>query len=359
MKGRVFPVLRDLVMGCSLEAYRARVGMWHARGVQARRTLQCLCVQSGLTNLWFIALVIAMLLIIGGIELNPGPVSFATASVHGSEPAVVIKCFKCSKIFKNGIMCCMCESWFHFGCVKVKKEDCDVHNWFCKTCDTPEYLREQIKSRDLIIQELKAKLQESEDTVKEVTERFPTRNDTVVNGLTNLREKTEMDDVLIMGDSMIRWSGDIATKTGKGVQIYPGIKIDQLAQQVERVNEEESEKVRVLLLHVGTNDLKKRARADYIMGELYELGMKAKSKFRNAKIVMSGIVRRDDVPLWRVKSVNDRMDWVCAQLGLVYVDADCWIGDRDFSRDGLHLNRRGAFSLGKLHERVIYSCRRS
>jgi hypothetical protein len=34
------------------------------------------------------------------------------------------------------------------------------------------------------------------------------------------------------------------------------------------------------------------------------------------------------------------------------VDPNSWISDRDFSRDGLHLNRDGAKQLGDLYGRV-------
>ena len=54
----------------------------------------------------------------------------------------------------------------------------------------------------------------------------------------------------------------------------------------------------------------------------------------------------------RVGAVNDRLQRVANTLGVTFVDPNSWVDDRDFSRDGLHINRRGARHLGQLCSRV-------
>jgi hypothetical protein len=54
----------------------------------------------------------------------------------------------------------------------------------------------------------------------------------------------------------------------------------------------------------------------------------------------------------RIGAVNDRLEWVANALGVTFVDPNSWVDDWDFSRDGLHLNRRGARHLGQLYSRV-------
>jgi hypothetical protein len=50
----------------------------------------------------------------------------------------------------------------------------------------------------------------------------------------------------------------------------------------------------------------------------------------------------------RIGAVNDRLEWVANTLGVTFVDPNSW----GFSRDGLHLNRRGARYLVQLYSRV-------
>jgi len=84
------------------------------------------------------------------------------------------------------------------------------------------------------------------------------------------------------------------------------------------------------------------------MGVVYSLVNTAKSKFPNSKIVLSGVLRRTDMAWRRIGALNDRYDWIAKALGVTFVDADSWLEDWDFVRDGLHINRRGARRLSQL-----------
>ena len=103
-----------------------------------------------------------------------------------------------------------------------------------------------------------------------------------------------------------------------------------------------------VIIHVGTNDLKRSINLDYVMGVVYSLVNTAKSKFPNSKIVLSGVLRRTDMAWRRIGALNDRYDWIAKALGVTFVDADSWLEDWDFVRDGLHINRRGARRLSQL-----------
>jgi hypothetical protein len=50
-----------------------------------------------------------------------------------------------------------------------------------------------------------------------------------------------------------------------------------------------------LVIHVDTNDLRRTANVDYVMGDVYALMNKAKIKFPQSKLVLSGVLRRRDV----------------------------------------------------------------
>jgi lysophospholipase L1-like esterase len=107
-----------------------------------------------------------------------------------------------------------------------------------------------------------------------------------------------------------------------------------------------------VVIDVGTNDLRRTANLEYVMGDVYSLVNKAKSKFPQVRLVLSGVVRRKDVSWRRVGAVNDRYDWIAKTLGVKFVDPNSWIEVWDFARDGLHINRSGARKLGQLYSRA-------
>ena len=78
----------------------------------------------------------------------------------------------------------------------------------------------------------------------------------------------------------------------------------------------------------------------------------AKAKFPDSRPVLSGILRSKGVKWRRVGAANDRLEWVSRNLGATFVDPNSLIRDRNFGRDGLHLNRNGARQLGEPYSRV-------
>ena len=102
-------------------------------------------------------------------------------------------------------------------------------------------------------------------------------------------------------------------------------------------------------IHVGTNDLKTMRNLDFVTREVYALVATAKSKLLNCRLVLSGVLRCRDVSWQHIGSFNGRFDWIANALRLTSIDLNSWIEDRDFVRDGLHLNGRGKRRLGQLY----------
>jgi hypothetical protein len=107
-----------------------------------------------------------------------------------------------------------------------------------------------------------------------------------------------------------------------------------------------------LIIHVGTNELRRMRNLDFVTGEVHALVATAKRKFPKCRLIMSEVVRRRDVLLRRIGAFNDRKDWLANALTLNSVDPNSWIEDGDFARDGLHLNKRGKRRLGQIYARV-------
>jgi lysophospholipase L1-like esterase len=133
------------------------------------------------------------------------------------------------------------------------------------------------------------------------------------------------------------------------VGCFPGIRTEQLQRVVERRELGSPDSV---VIHVGTNDLKRTGNLNYIIGDVYDLVNTAKTKFSASRVVLSGVLCREDVSWWYIGAVNDRLEWVANTLGVTFVDPNIWVDEWDFSRDGLHINRRGARHLGQLYSRV-------
>lgn len=341
-------------MGCDLEVYRARVGTWAVRaGWSAQGSSGDVQVRSYLLNTCLCAAVLAVLLVIGGVEKNPGP------GVDG-ESLMQIMCSGCDKSLKSGTQCDSCGRWFHNSCGNVKAQLLDNGKWNCERCKWERFclLEEklqialkQIEDLKLINKELVEQLRvvatgkeiARQDTVKELHE----GEQCLDVGDSTRKEQHESVQCLVVGDSIIRNVG--TGQSNMTAECFPGIRTEQLHRVLDNSDLGTPDTV---IIHVGTNDLNRYVNLDYVMGKVYSLVDKAKVKFPKSKIVLSGVLRRTDLSWRRIGALNDRYEWIAKTLGVTFVDPNSWLEDWDFARDGVHINRRGARRLGQLYSRV-------
>jgi hypothetical protein len=85
------------------------------------------------------------------------------------------------------------------------------------------------------------------------------------------------------------------------------------------------------------------------MGYVYDLVYMAKTKFSTSRVVMSGVLQRQDVSQRHIGAVNSRYACVAQTLGVTFVDPNSWVDNWDFGRNGLHIKPRGARPLGQLY----------
>ena len=79
-----------------------------------------------------------------------------------------------------------------------------------------------------------------------------------------------------------------------------------------------------LIIHAGTNELRRTRNLDFVMGEVYALVATAKRKFPKCRLIMSGVARRRDVSWGRIGAFNDRKDWLSDALTLNSFDPNSW-----------------------------------
>jgi hypothetical protein len=73
------------------------------------------------------ATTLAVLLLIGGVETNPGP---------GVETEKIMRllCSGCDRILKSGTQCDKCGCLFHNICGNVKSQVTESEKWVCDKC---------------------------------------------------------------------------------------------------------------------------------------------------------------------------------------------------------------------------------
>ena len=89
---------------------------------------------------------LAVLLIIGGVEQNPGP-------PVEEENTVRLLCTGCG----GNLNCELCGRWYHYRCGSVKVQAAEIGNWNCDKCRTEKLrmLQEELQNALRQIDELK------------------------------------------------------------------------------------------------------------------------------------------------------------------------------------------------------------
>ena len=75
------------------------------------------------------ATLLASLLMIGGVELNPGPV----------DNIVQVLCGGCDRILKSGTQCESCGRWYHNSCGNFKFQVAESGKWKATDVDGRDF----------------------------------------------------------------------------------------------------------------------------------------------------------------------------------------------------------------------------
>jgi len=209
-------------------------------------------------------MVLAVLLVIGGVEQNPGPVVEA-------ENIVRLLCTGCGRNLKSGIQCELCGRWYHYSCGSVKVQAAERKNWNCDKCRTEKVrmLQEELQNALRRIDELEARNRELEE--KSLMAGTGERD--------TMPTKQNVTKCMVVGDSIVRNVG--AEHADMKVEYFPGIKTEQLHRVIEKRDLVSPETV---IIHVGTNDLRTTRNVEFVMGEVYALVSTAKKTLPNCRL---------------------------------------------------------------------------
>jgi hypothetical protein len=137
-----------------------------------------------------------------------------------------------------------------------------------------------------------------------------------------VRRQDEGSECLVLGGSIIR---NVVSEHVR-LQCFAGIRSEQLQRVMENRDLGSPD---TAVIHVGTDDLSRTDNLDYVMGGVYALLNKAKTKFPKARLVLSGVPRRRDVSWRRIGALKGRHDKIAKTLGVTFVDPNSWIENWD------------------------------
>jgi hypothetical protein len=161
------------------------------------------------------ATTLAALLIIGEVEINPGP------GVK-TEKIMLVLCSGCDKNLKSGTQCDTCGRWFHNSCGNVKVQVAESGKYVCVKCRSEricvfeEKLQEALNQIDALTRKNK--------TLEE--QRRLTTDGREVSMSDNVKGHPKSGECLVLVDSIIRKVGTECS--GLKVECFPGIRTEQL-----------------------------------------------------------------------------------------------------------------------------------
>jgi len=171
----------------------------------------------------------------------------------------------------------------------------------------------------------------------------------------------EYDEVLLIGDSLLRYASEKCMFKGAMVECCPGGKIIDIKNRLLQylgVN------LSVIYLLVGTNNLKRgyRGGPGYNGGhgkrealhDMADLLYTAKTQFPHSKVFLNSVLIRRDITYKALYDFNFQLELMSYNFDVMFVEANC-VGRRHLSRDGIHLNRGGVSRLGSMIADVIDS----
>ena len=107
----------------------------------------------------------------------------------------------------------------------------------------------------------------------------------------------------------------------------------------------------VLVLHVGTNNLKSANKPEDIANDIIKLATSIKSRVN--EIIISGIVDRNDQFNTKGNEVNDILKTKCILNNFTFCDNSNILRSYHTNGSGLHLNYRGTVALANNFQRCL------
>lgn len=161
------------------------------------------------------------------------------------------------------------------------------------------------------------------------------------------RKKKGKRSITILGDSMVKELNPWLMQkkmNNKADKIYShafsGAKIDQMHHFANAFMPLDPN---LVILHVGTNNLRESTSAENIANDIVKLASSLKND--NNDIMVSSIIDRKDNVREKARQVNNFLKIKCDELNLPYIKHDNITSDTHLKPKGVHLNKTGTSLL--------------
>lgn len=162
------------------------------------------------------------------------------------------------------------------------------------------------------------------------------------------KNREKADDrryVAIIGDSIVKEVKGHLLSTPKQnvvVKSFSGATIKQMYDYSKPTLEMKPDQ---LVIHVGTNDLKKTSKNDEIVDNIIDLALHC-YRSNDIPVVISSLTHREDNFKDRIGLINEQLKAKCEERNIGYID-NSNIGKFHLNRSKLHLNAKGTATLAK------------
>jgi hypothetical protein len=184
-----------------------------------------------------------------------------------------------------------------------------------------------------------------------------------ISDLCTSEEKTvEEISCLVIGDSLLRYSGRKLVEKGAVVDVNPGAKIVDIKHLL--VSKYVSTQPKNIVIHVGTNNLALgyRGKPGYDGGwgkrealhSMADLLSTTRQLFPNSKIILSGVLLRGDITYYHLNHFNEQLYMMCINFGITFVNANRVLRWNHLAQDGRHLNYVGNTQFGNFISRRLF-----
>ena len=225
--------------------------------------------------------------------------------------------------------------------------------------DQITFLRNEIQSKDKIIElMIKDKFNDNaEKKVNFVAKSTVTNTESKIGLENTARDKNikiseeagskNKRTTVILGDSIIKDVEQYKIRKGLNnkervfVKHFAGATVDDMKNYIIPSKKYEND---LVILHMGTNDLKNPKSAKEIATEIVELAIDMKTE--QNEIMISGIVPRRDNLNEKAIEVNRFLQSSCSTYNFYFIDNGNINRETHLNLSGLHLNHNGTYVLG-------------
>lgn len=287
-------------------------------------------------------------------------------------------CKVCKKeVRKNdrSVECSKCKDWYHIQCVGIsvllfRGLSKDSIYWSCRKCKplVDEFMNRnrkgdvgsEIKVDTVVSVEGKSEMCKDYGSWRKIAGCKPRQvRDaepiSLRNRFTSLPEESEVEDVLVYGDSIVRGIGIESVNKGSSrrrrfrVSCYPGQGVTRVSEGLSSIEE------KPLVVSVGGNDIGSVG-SEELKRRFRDMLDRLRDR-RSTSVVMGILPRRFESREWssRAIALNRWLDRQCLNLGFNFIDSWSYFINRPdrFARDGIHLSPLGREAFIDLVDRKI------